>query len=503
MPASKSFARSRRFEAALAAAVVLTMALQSALVPPRSGLALLDGDAGAHLDIARRVFDSRTPGVEQIGTAWLPLPHLVMAPFAARDDWWRSGQAGSLPSSLALAVAAAFLGAAARRAWARTGAAIVAASILALNANARYLAGTAMTEMLFAAALAGLLWATLWFRDSQSVGAVLAAAAASIAASLTRYEGWFLIPFVSLYLWIVARNKRHAAIFAGLAALAPLSWLAHNQYYYSDALEFYRGPWSALALHRRQVANGVVYPTDHNWGNAAAYYAQAVRLTAGAPVLALAAGGVILGAVRRLWWPPVLLSLPPAFLLWSLHSGGADLYVPTLWPHTSYNLRYAFPALLLAAFALPALLTLLPQRWWAWGALALVASPWIPSQRALLQAEADTNSAARRAVQREAARFLAAHYRRGSGIVYSFGEWSGVLREAGIPLREGLHEGNHPAWDAARARPGMFLREQWALAAPGGEVAAIVAQAAAQGRRYGLRTRVAVKDSVLEIYQRE
>jgi hypothetical protein len=36
---------------------------------------LLYGDAVAHINIARRVFDSRTPGLLQLGTVWLPLPH--------------------------------------------------------------------------------------------------------------------------------------------------------------------------------------------------------------------------------------------------------------------------------------------------------------------------------------------------------------------------------------------------------------------------------------------
>ena len=44
------------------------------------GWLLYYGDAEAHLDIARRVLDSLTPGYEQIGTVWLPLPETVKAP---------------------------------------------------------------------------------------------------------------------------------------------------------------------------------------------------------------------------------------------------------------------------------------------------------------------------------------------------------------------------------------------------------------------------------------
>src|SRR5581483_10607094 len=67
----------------------------------RQGELLLYGDAVAHLNIARRVFDSRTPGVLQLGTVWLPLPHLLMIPFIVADSMWRTGIGASIPSMLA------------------------------------------------------------------------------------------------------------------------------------------------------------------------------------------------------------------------------------------------------------------------------------------------------------------------------------------------------------------------------------------------------------------
>ena len=36
-------------------------------------------DAQSHLTIARRIFDSKAPGFEQLGTVWLPMPHLLLA----------------------------------------------------------------------------------------------------------------------------------------------------------------------------------------------------------------------------------------------------------------------------------------------------------------------------------------------------------------------------------------------------------------------------------------
>jgi len=59
------------------------------------------GDAVAHLQIARRVFDSHRPGLSQLGSVWLPLPHLLMLPFVAFRWLWHTGIGGSFPSMLA------------------------------------------------------------------------------------------------------------------------------------------------------------------------------------------------------------------------------------------------------------------------------------------------------------------------------------------------------------------------------------------------------------------
>jgi hypothetical protein len=356
-----------------------------------------------------------------------------------------------------------------------------------------------MTEMLFAAALAALLWATLWFRDTQSRMAVVAAAVASNATSLTRYEGWFLIPFVAMFLWFAARRKLDAILFAALAALGPLGWLAHNQYYYSNPLEFYNGPWSAMAMHQRELAQGVVVPTDHNWIASIRYYLEATRLVAGTPLAVLGVAGALVGSFRRQWWPLAFLALCPLFFIGSLHSAGADLYVPTLWPYTAYNTRYALSALMFAAFSSAGLLLLVPERLRIVGVVALSALTVLAAP--ICWKEAQTNSAARRDAQHQAAVYMAANYRPGSGIILPLGSLSGVMREAGIPLRESLHEGNHPAWEATLASPGLYLHEEWAFCNAGDEVAQTVTKAITQGRLYRLRKQVIVKGAPgIEIY---
>src|SRR6201993_732232 len=67
----------------------------------KNGQVLLYGDAVAHINIARRVFDSKTPGLLQLGTVWLPLPHLLMIPFVISNEMWRRGAGASVPSMVA------------------------------------------------------------------------------------------------------------------------------------------------------------------------------------------------------------------------------------------------------------------------------------------------------------------------------------------------------------------------------------------------------------------
>jgi hypothetical protein len=508
MPALKSSTSSRRSN--LAGVVLLLAAISAAAVAlcVSHGYTLYYGDAEAHLNIARRVLDSRTPGPEQLGTVWLPLPHVLMLPLVARESWWRSGIAGAIPSAVGFVAAGAFLFAAARRLYGSAAVGFAATLLFALNPNMLYLQATPMNEAIFAAALAALLWSTVVFRDSQSGWAVVAAAVASNAASLTRYEGWFLIPFVALYLLLTARRKSYALVFAVLAALGPLAWLAHNQYYYSNALEFYDGDFSAQAIYARQMAAGIVrYPGDHNWRQAIEYYFAAIQLTAGWPLAALSALGAAAGLAKRIWWPLFLLALPPAFYVWSIHSAGTPLYVPTLWPNTWYNTRYALAALPLAALAAAALIAALPIKVQAAGASAIVLGisvPWIFAGAPVCWKEAAQNSVLRRAWTGAAATYLAAHYQPGDGIIYSFGDLTGVLREAGIPLRESLHQGNRPAWDAAVLRPDLFFREQWALAVAGDKVSEAVQSAGGRGLHYQLKKRIMVEGSpAIEIYQRQ
>src|ERR1700736_3816825 len=88
-------------EVRLLAWLAICVSVFSFLFYFQRGDVLLYGDAVAHINIARRVFDSKTPGLLQLGTVWLPLPHLLMIPFLLSGEMWRRGVGGSIPSMAA------------------------------------------------------------------------------------------------------------------------------------------------------------------------------------------------------------------------------------------------------------------------------------------------------------------------------------------------------------------------------------------------------------------
>jgi len=463
------------------------------------------GDAEAHLNIARRILDSRTPGYDELGTVWLPLPHLLTMPLARYDALWQNALAGAIVSGVCFVLGGAFLFAAARLVFDSSAAAIAATAVYASNPNILYLQSTAMTEPLFMAALLATVYFLVRFRDTQGWGAVCGAGFSALCGTLTRYEGWFLIPFFALFALLAAKRHRvaKAVLFAAIACLGPLYWLAHNWWCCSNVLDFYNGPYSPKAIQ-----GAAHYPGVGNWLKAGLYFRTAVRWCAGAPLVWLGAAGLVAClAARAARWPALLLMLPGVFYVWSIHSSGTPIFVPDLWPNSYYNSRYGlalFPALV---FGAAMLVTLVPARARPIAAVALTAiaaAPWLIHPRPdawITWKESQVNSEARRAWTREAAAYIGPRYRHGAGIITTFGDITGIFRAAGIPLRETLTWDNWPLWQAAVTRPDQFLWEEWAVVMGGDPVQTALGRAGIRGPRYELvRTIMVPHAPVIEIY---
>jgi hypothetical protein len=508
MPGIRNSKTSRLSETVAVALCFLTSAAVMAAAIAyfyKSGATLYSGDAEAHLNIARRVIESRTPGWSQLGTTWLPLPHLLMIPLV-RNDWlWTSGLAGAFVSGAAMALAATFLFASLRMAFG-VAAASVGAAVFLLNPNTLYLGSVPMSEPVFFASVLALLCFTMRFGKTQGWMALIAAALAAFCAALTRYEAWFLLPFAAIYILISGRRRRWVAtaIFCVIAALAPVLWFAHNRYYFGDPLYFYRGPWSALAIQGKAS-----YPGNGNWPVAVQYFFAAGQLIAGWPALLLGAGGIVIAALKKAFWPLILLALPVVFYVWSIHSSGTPIYVRTLWPYSWYNVRYGMVLLPLAAVGVAALVDISPLRFRVIAALVATAATLAPfvvnrAQSPAVWQEAFVNSRARRQWISDAAAYLQASMGPHETFFTSFGDLTAIYRTLDIPLRDTLTGDNDVEWDAAVARPDLFLHSDWAVVMGGDAAQGVIERAWLAGPRYQLVRRVTVKGApAIEIYKRE
>ncbi len=469
------------------------------------GYILYYGDAAAHLNISRSILDSRTPGYDQLGTVWLPLLHVLCLPFVT-DDWlWSTGLAGTLPVAICFVISGTCFYLAARLAYHDALAASIVVACFAMNPNLLYLASIPMTEVVFFAGLSVLLLALFAFRERQQRYLVVLGATASCAMSLTRYDGWFLIPFAGFAFAIFARKQRAAVflIFAILASCAPVYWMGHNYWETGDALDFIRGPYSAAAIQGARP-----YPGFHDWALAFLYYFKAGQLCTGWPLLLLGVAGLFCAAPRNSLAPVWFLLLTPLFYLWSVHSSKTPIHVPQLPPYSYYNTRYGIALLPPAAFAAGAIVLALPQRMRQWALLIpLVAiSGWLaqPGQEHwICWKESQVNSVGRRAWIAAGAKFLRQHDHADQGILTlsGSGDLAEIFPKVFVPLADTLNIGNGPAWLAAIRRPDLVHSERWAIAAEGDAVSAAIKRDGYLD--YRLIERVEVKDEpALEIYER-
>lgn len=473
----------------------------------RRGDVLLYGDAIAHINIARRVFDSKTPGLLQLGTVWLPLPHLLMIPFLVSKQLWQRGVGGSIPSLIAYMWAAVGMFRLVRGALASNEAdplaaqfaAWTAAIVFAANPNLIYMQTTAMGEALY---LAFFIWSVVYLRESfpSDQRALTKSALCVAAACLTRYDGWFLAGVMSVAVIIariVAAKARPGADgsrrwcpaagrFVLIAAAAPILWLAYNGIVYLNPLEFENGPYSAKAIEQKtQSAGNPGHPGSGNLAVAGMYFLKSAEDNVAANPwlgrlwLALGGAGIILIGLpfrdpkSRGRLVLLLLFVPLPFYALSVAYGGVPIFIPEFWPHTHYNARYGLQLLPALAASVGALMYLaVRSKHWkekargglVIGVIALVvlsyASVWRGGPICLQ--EAQINMRSRNDLEAQVSKWLEALPPNSTVLMY-LGDHVGALEKAGIPLSHVINEGNHRVWKQPTDPEGLWER---ALADP-------------------------------------
>lgn len=315
------------------------------------GLTMAYSDAVSHFMIARRVLDSRTPGLGEFGSTWLPLTHLLMLPLIWITWLWRDGFAGSFPSMVAYVIGSLYMYRLAHLLFSSRAAGLVGALAFMLNPSMLYMQATALTEVaLNAAIVVAVYYAASWAQTSRPADLVLAAAGAA-AATLVRFDGWAVAgALAGIVIYVSWRRggrsevEAHALLFGTLGFAGCAAWALYNQVIFGNALYFLSGPTSAHAQFLRQPA-----PTYHKLWLSAHVYGQAVLDTCWWPLVVVAAVGLVFWALsHRLdihTLPAYALLMPFAFNWLSMVIGISGMRVPglTLGPgnDTYFNGRLA------------------------------------------------------------------------------------------------------------------------------------------------------------------
>ncbi len=430
----------------------------------RHGDLLLYGDAVAHIDIARRVFDSRTPGLLQLGTVWLPLPHILMLPFLVSRWMWQTGIGGSIPSLIAYVFSVTGIfrlmrtvipSRESRSEWDIQFAAWLAAAIFALNPNVIYLQTTAMTEPVY---LALFIWTVGFFSDAirgcaagetrKANSSLVNCSFCLFGACLTRYDGWLLAAVVVATASSLAWLGNFAPLRPGvkklvlLAVAAPLLWLAYNAAVYGNPLEFANGPYSAKAIELRTAVPGMPpHPGTNDLSMAFKYFFKSAQLTLGEHgwqifwVSALLIGtGIVVLFQRKLWPLPLLWTPVPFYMLsiavfTAIAAYGLIRFVPT--PRAKVAVATVFSLVATASY------------------FQVFRSGAVSFQ------EAEINSRTRIALETQLAASLKQLPPNSTFVMY-LGDHVGAFQQAGIPLSRVINEGNHRPWKRPADPDGLW-----------------------------------------------
>ena len=434
----------------------------------RRGDVLAYNDAISHMEIARRVIDSPVPGPTQLGSVWLPLPHLLMLPLIGVNRFYFDGFAGSLVSMASFVVATTLLYKIVRDLTDSRLAAVLGAFVFLGNPNILYMQSTPMTELLLFACLLGMVYGLQrWIRTTQPKY-LYAAGGAAILGTLTRYEAWVLLlallAVVGIVLWWRGQDSAKLdgifTAFLFVSGLGILIWMIWNWVIFGNPFNFQTGKYAKPSLWVSSADKAVgdwVASTKTYW------YAASDDVRLPIILLALAALLVLLVRGRQLVYLPVLslLVLFPFFVL-AIERGQRPLHVTQL-NGSLYNVRFGLLMVLPAAILVGCLLGqcthyrplaieasvlggalvlgLMAQSFHQPDHIATLAEPLRTQQHT---ASSDAGTAA--------SEYLRSHYSGGLILAQFFGNEE-LLFQAHITLGDNVYEGSYRQWQSALDDP--------------------------------------------------
>jgi hypothetical protein len=451
---------------ALAASVI---SVEAYAVYFRKGYSLAYYDTIPHLDIARRVIDSPTPGLGQLGGVWLPLPHLLSLPLIGIDRFYYNGFAAAIVSMIAYVVTSVLLYKIVYNLTGRKVAGFTGALVFMLNPGVLYMQSTPMTELLLFACMAGTVYGVQRWIQTDNYNYLIGGAFASLAGSLTRYEAWVIFGAMLVIVTLVplVRHQGRERIEGAALTLAFMGgslgiflWVVWNGIIFGNPLNFQNGEFAKPSLWVKSYEKAI----GHLWFSFKTYF-YATTDNLGWAVFVLMVVGLLVIVVRerhRLEILPALslFVLFPFFVL-ALYMGQRPLHVLNLGDGY-YNVRFGLVMILPAAILVGYLAGLLLRRKASEVIVGLclvvvlavvtVVSFGSPARIPTLEEPLGALNEKPRVTALQASDYLRRNYDGGNILMEAFGN-EFVLLESRIGPTHNINEGSYKLWEPALQDP--------------------------------------------------
>lgn len=459
--------------------ILSLISIVSFLVFYSNGLGLAYNDARSHLDIGRRVVEGLKPGLAQLGSVWLPLPHILMVPTIWIDFMWHSGLSGAMVSMISFVATGVLIYLFLKHLNVGMTGRIFGVSTFVLNINILYLQSTAMTELLLLATMtASVYYLLLWHKDLKIVNLIKASFFVMLS-TLVRYDGWFLFLFSAGLVFlhtltnsnfsnikksIITNYKKSEGIFilySTLAALGIFLWFLWNLLIFKDPFYFAFGPYSAHAQQQQLEGAGELI-TKGSIILSVQHYIYALIYNSNVYVTILGVFGA-----AALWldnktktaikFASTALTVPLIFNIVALYLGHSVLFIQGLSGDTWFNVRYGvmlLPSLaIFAGFLIHKLKVLRPA---LIGIFLFVAFIQFQSADAVTIDDARVGSSQKNVS--EVSGWLAQNAKDKEGFVLiSAASHDAIIFSSGLPMSRFIHEGTGRYWESATTNP-----ERWA-----------------------------------------
>lgn len=324
-----------------------------------NNLHLVYNDAMLHLNIGRRVFENIQPGLAQLGSVWLPLPHLLLLPTIWNTYLWQTGISGAVVSMASYILAAYFIYKTTFVFTKKQLPSLLATAVIALNFNFLYIQTTALTESLFIFLLSVSAYTfTKWYKTQQFQYLILTGLFAMLM-TLTRYDGWFMLPFLAIAVFIITNKKSsksraegNTILFLTIGSLGITLWFAYNFLIFKNPFYFAFGEFSAKSQQNYILAAGELVTKSNMWLSFKTYLFAMID-NIGILTLASGIAGWACYYIYNKSLSARLFALTFTsvvfFNILSLFLGFSVLFIPEVTPGMYFNVRYGLLVLPLIA----------------------------------------------------------------------------------------------------------------------------------------------------------